>query len=184
MSTKYDQGKARLELIPAASLMQVAMVMEFGSRKYGDENWRSPGFKWKRLIGASLRHLFAFVGGEDKDPETGLSHLAHAACCVLFLLEHQTIGLGEDDRHKYPAKSFANPPLVEDDDYLNCTIKTSVEATRMVTQADREAMDEVFINSNRATRQGFKVQTQLKRFSDGPTCDDTIQLWLPTIDSL
>jgi hypothetical protein len=33
-----------------------------------------------------IRHLFAFARGVDKDPETGLSHLAHLGCNVLFLL--------------------------------------------------------------------------------------------------
>lgn len=146
MSTKYDTGKLPFELLPAAALSQVVGVLSTGAIKYTPNNWRTPGFKWGRLLGAALRHLFAFIGGEDKDPETGYSHLAHAACCVLFLLEHQTIGLGEDDRHKYPAKSFENPPLVDDDTYLTCTIKTPVEATRMATQADREAMDDTLIN--------------------------------------
>lgn len=183
MSTKHDTGKLPFELIPAAALSQVVGVLNFGAGKYTPNNWRTPGFKWGRLLGATLRHLFAFIGGEDKDPETGYSHLAHAACCVLFLLEHQTIGLGEDDRHKYPAKSFENPPLQDDDSYLHRTIKTPLEDTRMVSQADREQLDELLINSNRATRQGIKVQAQLKRFSDGPTRDDTIQLWLPEVDS-
>lgn len=31
----------------------------------------------------------------------GESHLAHAACCLLFLLVHEIQGLGEDDRHPY-----------------------------------------------------------------------------------
>jgi hypothetical protein len=139
MSTKYDHGKARMELLPAAALTQVALVMEFGGRKYGDENWRSPGFKWKRLIGATLRHVYAFIGGEDKDPETGLSHLAHAACCVLFLLEHQTVGLGEDDRHVYPAKEFKNPPLQDDEVFQNYKVKAHNEPTRIYTHAEVSA---------------------------------------------
>ena len=40
------------------------------------------------------RHIFAWWGGEDKDPETGFSHLAHAACCLLFLMEFQRNGWG------------------------------------------------------------------------------------------
>lgn len=136
---KFDLDKPRFELLPAAALTEIVQVLNFGGKKYGDQNWRSgSGFKWGRLSGAALRHLFAFIGGQDKDPETGLSHLAHAGCCVLFLLEHQIVGLGEDDRHKYPAKEFQNPPLQDDDTYLNCKIKTPGEPTRFHTQADRE----------------------------------------------
>lgn len=98
--TKYDGGKPRPELLPSAALLEVSKVMEFGARKYSDENWRN-GFKWKRLYGAALRHILAHKDGENKDIESGITHLAHAACCILFLLEHELKGLGEDDRHKY-----------------------------------------------------------------------------------
>ena len=38
--------------------------------------------------------------GEDKDPESGLSHLAHAACCIMFLLEFEKTHPELDDRYK------------------------------------------------------------------------------------
>lgn len=111
MSRKYDSAKARPELLPVDALMAVAEVLTYGAKKYstdtesGDDNWRKPGFTWRRLLGSSLRHLLAFMRGEDKDPESGLSHLAHLACNALFLLEHQLKGLGKDDRFKYPDAS-------------------------------------------------------------------------------
>lgn len=96
---KLDDGKAPLALLPGASLVEIAKVLEYGSRKYSSWNWKG-GFKWSRLASASLRHLFAWIGGEDKDPETGISHLAHAACNLLFLIDFEVNGLGEDDRYK------------------------------------------------------------------------------------
>lgn len=96
---KDDGGKVRVELLPVGPLNDIAEILTFGANKYDDHNWRK-GFKWSRLIGALLRHVFAWVGGQDKDPETGKSHLAHAGCCLLFLLEHERRGLGEDDRYK------------------------------------------------------------------------------------
>ena len=39
-----------------------------------------------KVYDALQRHLSSWWGGEDKDPETNLSHLAHAGCCLLFLL--------------------------------------------------------------------------------------------------
>ena len=98
--TKYDQDKVRLELIPVAALTEVAKVMTFGAKKYSANNWRQ-GFKWTRLVGSAMRHLMSWAGGEDKDPESGLSHLSHCACCILFLIEHEEKGLGQDDRFKY-----------------------------------------------------------------------------------
>jgi hypothetical protein len=67
------------------------------AKSTGDHNWRK-GMAWHRLFGAALRHLWAWYRGEKADPETGLSHLAHAACCVLFLLTYELKGLGTDDR--------------------------------------------------------------------------------------
>ena len=94
---KHDLGKPPLNLIPGGPLNQIAMVLAHGAQKYGAYNWRE-GFHWGRLTSAALRHIHAWNDGEDLDPETGLSHLAHASCCLLFLLEHQAEGLGTDDR--------------------------------------------------------------------------------------
>lgn len=96
---KFDAGKPRLELLSVPAMEAIAEVMTFGAKKYAAHNWRK-GFEWSRLFGAALRHLFAALRGEDKDPESGLPHLAHAGCCVMFLLEHYLCNLGTDDRHK------------------------------------------------------------------------------------
>lgn len=53
---------------------------------------------WSRMLGACLRHLFSWAKREEADPESGLSHLAHAACCVLFLIDYERRGAGQDDR--------------------------------------------------------------------------------------
>ena len=96
---KFDTNKVPLELLPTPALEAIAEVLEFGKRKYSAWNWVN-GFAWSRLIGAALRHLFAYSRGEDRDPESGLSHLAHAGCCILFLITHERCKLGTDDRHK------------------------------------------------------------------------------------
>lgn len=98
-ATKHDQEKIPLELLSPVALNMIGEVMAFGAKKYAAHNWRK-GMAWSRLIGAALRHLFAYLGGEDKDPESGLSHIAHAGCCVMFLLEYIAKDLGEDDRYK------------------------------------------------------------------------------------
>jgi hypothetical protein len=52
-----------------------------------------------RLLDAALRHTFTFADGEDIDEESGESHLAHAACCLLFALGLIHSGKAVDDRH-------------------------------------------------------------------------------------
>lgn len=98
---KFDQGKPPLGLLPASALTEIAKVLLHGKKKYGAHNWRA-GMDWSRLYDASLRHKFAFINGEDIDPESGLSHLAHALCCDLFLLAYQMEELGTDDRYNAP----------------------------------------------------------------------------------
>lgn len=96
---KFDGEKPRMELLPTQPLVDISEVLTFGAKKYGAHNWRG-GFAYSRLIGAALRHLSAYNDGEDTDPESGLSHLAHAGCCILFLLEQISKGTGTDDRYK------------------------------------------------------------------------------------
>ncbi len=95
---KHDQGKAPISLIARSALEEEAQVMAFGAKKYGRDNWRQ-GLAWSRCVDASLRHIIAFADGEDKDPETGLSHLAHARCCLAFLTEYASSHPDLDDRH-------------------------------------------------------------------------------------
>jgi len=96
---KHDSNKVPVELLPTQALEEIAKALAFGQKKYNAWNW-SQGFKWSRLIGAAIRHLFAWQRGEDIDKESGLSHLAHLGCCVLFLLQHEISQLGTDDRFK------------------------------------------------------------------------------------
>ncbi len=96
---KDDTGKARVSLIPRAALEAEAAVMGFGAKKYATWQWKS-GFAYSRLLDASLRHIIAFADGEDNDPESGLSHLAHARASLAMLLDQLKTGAGEDDRCK------------------------------------------------------------------------------------
>lgn len=96
---KYDAGKPPLSLIDRHAIEDIARVLGFGAKKYAAHNWRN-GVAYSRLIDAALRHLYAFADGEDNDPESGLSHVAHAGCCIIFLLGLQHSMPAMDDRHK------------------------------------------------------------------------------------
>ena len=94
---KHDDGKAPMSLLSKEALEQTAQVLAFGKQKYAAHNWRK-GFAWSRPLSAALRHIMAFNDGEDKDPESGLSHLAHAMCCLMFVLEFEKTHKELDDR--------------------------------------------------------------------------------------
>ena len=52
----------------------------------GVGNWRYVENPQTRYYDAAMRHLLAWFEGEKNDEETGLNHLAHAGCDILFLL--------------------------------------------------------------------------------------------------
>lgn len=98
---KLDDGKARWDLLPFDALDDVAVVLKYGADKYAARNWEK-GLAWGRLLAAALRHLAAWGRGQNNDPESGLPHLSHAACCVLMLLALSRRGVGADDRQVAP----------------------------------------------------------------------------------
>ena len=98
-AVKFDGEKIRYDLIPADSLHALAEIYTFGAKKYEDENWRK-GTSWKRIFGAIMRHMWAWFRGEDLDPESGLSHVAHAAWGCFTLLNYINTQKEWDDRVK------------------------------------------------------------------------------------
>lgn len=100
---KDDSAKSRPELIAPSIVDALAQVLAFGAKKYADRNWEN-GISFGRVFGAMMRHMWAWWRGENTDPETGMSHLWHAACCVMFLIEYErrvnlkTLPRGLDDR--------------------------------------------------------------------------------------
>lgn len=96
---KFDSDKLRYELLPPELLEEVARVLTFGAHKYSARNWEL-GMAWSRPFAALMRHMWAWWRGEDKDPETGYSHLSHAACCIAFLVSYEARNAGTDDRPK------------------------------------------------------------------------------------
>lgn len=96
---KHDTGKPRLGLISTVFMWGLGHVLTFGARKYAAHNWRK-GFVYSRLYDALQRHLTAWNDGEDIDAESGMNHLDHAACELMFLREMVERHPELDDRYK------------------------------------------------------------------------------------
>lgn len=94
---KFDVDKLPMDLIAPEIMVALATILAFGAKKYDARNWEK-GMAWGRVFGALMRHLWAWWGGEKVDPETGYSHLWHAACCIMFLIAYEQRGVGKDDR--------------------------------------------------------------------------------------
>ena len=83
---KIDERKPRLALVYKSLLEQVAKVREYGLTKYPDkENWRTTSRE--DHYNATIRHIYAALEGEVNDESSGLPHLAHAVCNLMFLIE-------------------------------------------------------------------------------------------------
>ena len=92
---KFDSGKPEYGLVPPYALDELVKVLTVGAQKYERENWRFVPDAERRYFDALQRHVWAWKRGETLDPETGLHHLAHAACCLFFLYEH-SVGKAKD----------------------------------------------------------------------------------------
>ena len=94
---KDDNLKLEYHLLPRRALEEIIGVLMYGAEKYEPNNWRKIP-NWRvRYWDALMRHMWNSIW-EDKDPETGFSHYAHAACCILFLLD---LHVGEDSKFDY-----------------------------------------------------------------------------------
>lgn len=87
LGTKADSGKPMMGCIPPHAELAVARVLTFGAQKYSRGNWVHVETSDERYMDAALRHINAHRRGENADSETGESHLAHAICCLMFMLE-------------------------------------------------------------------------------------------------
>lgn len=103
-ATKYDAGKPRYALIPVHAEREVVCVLTTGAIKYDVGNWKeNGGFDYDRPISAALRHIKDFQMGKrwDDDPKSGHHHvIANAICELLFLLDFDLTGNGNDNRRK------------------------------------------------------------------------------------
>jgi hypothetical protein len=97
---KFDANKIKMELLPPLALKGIAEIFTFGANKYASWNW-SKGMEWSRLHGALMRHMNAWYMGEANDPESGKSHLYHAGCCIMMLIELTESYPEGDDRPKH-----------------------------------------------------------------------------------
>jgi hypothetical protein len=88
---------AQLGALEPRSLLEVAKVAGFGGKKYDRYNFLK-GYNWSLSFDAAQRHLLQFWSREDRDEESGLYHLAHAAWHCLAMLAFVVLGRGTDDR--------------------------------------------------------------------------------------
>ena len=94
---KHDSQKLRMSLIPNGTLAEVVKVLEFGAEKYSPDNWKHVDDARTRYFDAAQRHIMTWWDNDNQtDPESGRHHLAHAICCLLFLMWFDLVGKHND----------------------------------------------------------------------------------------
>lgn len=101
--------KPPLWLIPGGGLIHTAMAFKDGAKKYEPYNWRDKDVRATVYIDAALRHLHAYLDGEDLAQDSGVHHLGHAAACLFIILDAAGTGNLLDDR----PRPGATPTLIK-----------------------------------------------------------------------
>jgi hypothetical protein len=84
-SAKHDSGKVRFDLVQWDFVQGIADVLAFGASKYAENAWQNVPNAKPRYFAATIRHVTAWWAGELLDSESGLPHIHHAACNLMFL---------------------------------------------------------------------------------------------------
>lgn len=100
-ATRYDEGKTPFAdfdtYFDPGFAAEIGRAFEYGARKYGKDNWQK-GMSWSRCLNSARRHILHFWRGEKNDRESGIHHLAHAICSLMFLFVYERGNIGKDDR--------------------------------------------------------------------------------------
>ena len=84
---KDDTGKPEFDRLSFEAISVMNAVHKFGDSKYEEGNWKE-GLHIRRLLNASLRHIFQTISGNFMDSESGLPHVAHAAVNLEMVLHY------------------------------------------------------------------------------------------------
>lgn len=85
---KFDGTKVRPTLFPKKAKYAALAVLEYGAQKYAPNNWMKATAPedLQRYRDALERHWDEYIEDNTSvDPESGLPHLHHALCNMVFL---------------------------------------------------------------------------------------------------
>jgi len=101
LGSRYNKGKPEISMVLEANkaVEGVAKVLMYGRDKYHRGNWLG-GLDHMGIVDCLMRHLTAYVAGEDNDAESGLPHVDHVLANALFLSQMVATRPDLDDRVK------------------------------------------------------------------------------------
>ena len=106
---KKDNGKPRWDLLPLQCIEGMVKVLTFGAAKYEDDGWKKlmvDDEGYQRVVASARRHQLAIerdgilaldlnATGEIDEDHSGLPHIDHLQCCVMFIKYYQLYLAGE-----------------------------------------------------------------------------------------
>jgi len=95
---KIDMTKVPWHVLPWRAILEAAIGMMEGGRKYGRHNYRDAGVRCSVYFDAGIRHITDFLSGTDIDPDSGLCHLTKFISCMSVLVDSIVMGNWVDDR--------------------------------------------------------------------------------------
>lgn len=87
LGVKFDEDKPKFSLMKTDALLEMVAVLTYGAKKYSPDNWKHLPNAKQRYFDAANRHMWQWFGGEERDQESGLHHLAHAMSSLMFLIQ-------------------------------------------------------------------------------------------------
>jgi hypothetical protein len=96
-SLRYNKDKYKMSTIPPQFLEGLAEVLTKGEQKYGRYNF-AKGNHVSVPYDSAMRHINAFMKGQDLDGESNSHHLFHAAVNLMMMWLYQTKFPEMDDR--------------------------------------------------------------------------------------
>lgn len=103
LADRFNNGKPQWSMVDFKSLEDMVRVLEFGEKKYSRDNWKK-GLKTTEVVDSLLRHIYAYLNGEDIDPESGINHTGHIMCNAMFLSHMHLFRKDMDTRCKTLSK--------------------------------------------------------------------------------
>ncbi len=87
-----------MTLIPTPALIHEALAFADGAAKYDPYNWREEGVGARTYLGAAIRHIRAYLDGEQHADDSKVHHLGHARACLAIILDAEAVENLVDDR--------------------------------------------------------------------------------------
>ena len=102
----FGDLKVPLQYIPPTAIVALGIGLAEGGRKYGPFNWRDIPVEYMTYVGAVMRHLQAWIDGQDFDPDSGNPHLYHAIASLAILIDAEAENNLRDGKHIDNRPSF------------------------------------------------------------------------------